>query len=197
MEKMSDNERIEEGQILGRAIVEMMGAPKEHLEKTIRDYAENMKGDLGMELINVDYSDPQLQENGKLYVMFADMEIWFKDVEKVVEFCFDSLPSSIEILKPSEIRFRTNTLSGLLNDLQARLHKVDMALKTFKSDQEAAAITFKTLVDNFMSHAIKSGKKTAEEIAEAMGIEKDKAEKWLDGLAEKKIINKKDNIYSI
>ena len=48
-----------------------------------------------------------------------------------------------------------------------------------------------------MAYAVKTGKKTPKEVAETVGIDKEKAEKWLDQMVEKKIINKKDNIYSI
>jgi hypothetical protein len=81
--------------------------------------------------------------------------------------------------------------------LQAKLHKLDSRLKKYITDQQAGGEKFKIVVNNFMVYSIQTGKNTTNQIAEIIGIDKEIAEKWLDDMVEKKIINKKDNIYSI
>jgi hypothetical protein len=209
IQEKSDSERILEGQILVRAIIEMLGAPKEHIEKTMSDYIESLKQVKKYKIIKTFISEAVEQENkkdspseklthgAKLYSTFAELEIWFKDVEKLLEFCFDSLPSSIEIIEPETFKLRGSDFSGMLNDLQAKLHKLDMAFKMNNADKHAAAVTFTTLINNFIVYCLKTGKQTVEEITEVIGIDAEKLEKILDDLAEKKVIHKKGNNYSI
>ncbi len=202
----TDSERIEEGQLLVRTIIEMLGGPKEHIEETMEAYVEEMGKNADYEIVKKYISKAEEQEGSeklkeskgkKLYSLYVEMEIWFKNVDKIIAFCFDSLPSSVEILEPETLTIKNNELSGLLNDLQAKLHKLDMALKTYKTDTRAAAMIFRTLTTNFINYCLQTGKQTPEEIAEITGIENEKVKKLLDELAEKKVIHKKDNTYSL
>lgn len=196
MEKKPKSDRIQEGQLLVRTIIEMLGAPKEHIEKTMKDYVEKLKEDHDLEIVSVFYSKPEPQKE-KLFSLYAELEVWMKDVEKLMAFCFDSLPSSIEILEPGEFKFKSNKFSGMINDLQAKIHKLDAHLKRFITDQQAGAQKFKQVVNNFIVFCIKAGKSSPDEIAKELGIDKARAVKWLDDMAEKKIIHKKNNTYSI
>ncbi|MFT4297792.1 MAG: hypothetical protein ACMXX5_01230 [Candidatus Woesearchaeota archaeon] len=205
--ELSTTERIAEGQILVRAIIEMLGAPKEHIEKTLKDYIESIKQSKNFTIIKTEISEAveqdknpsteQLAPNAKLFSTFAEMEIWFKDVGKLVEFCFDSLPSSVEIIEPESFKFKASEFAGLLNDLQAKLHKLDMAFKMNNADKQAMGNTFRTIITNFISYGLKTGKQTSKDLSDITGIEESKILKMLDELAEKKVIHKKGNIYSI
>lgn len=196
-EKKSDSERLEEGQILTRIILEMLGGPKNHIEKTMVDYVESIKNHADYDIIKEYISDSNEQEDKKLFSLYAELEIWFKDAEKLLAFCFDSLPSSIEIIEPEEFKFKSNQFAGLLNDLQAKLHFLDMSLKNHKADKTAAAHTFKTLTENFIGYCLKNGMNDAKEIAKTIGIAEDKTIKMLDDLASKSIIKKDNNKYSL
>lgn len=204
----SDSQRLEEGQLLVRVILEMLGAPKEHIEATMKSYIESLKESNDYEIIKTYISeaeeqeekiDPKLKKDStqKLYSAYAELEIWFKKTERLIAFCFDCLPSSVEILEPTQLKFNANEFSGLLNDLQAKLHKVDMAFKRTNADIKAASIVFKTLITNFIGHCLRTGKNNAEEISKVTGIEKERIQKIIDELVEKKIILKKDDTYSL
>ena len=43
------------------------------------------------------------------------------------------MPSSLEILEPKGLRLETNQFAGLINDLLARLHQIDMVLKGLRA----------------------------------------------------------------
>jgi hypothetical protein len=195
-EKLSDREKIEQGQLLVRTIIEILGSPKEHIMQTIKDYVKALKNDSRMEIIKEHYADAEEQKD-KFYSTYAELEIWFKDTEKLVAFCFDSLPSSIEIIEPETLRIQSTRLSGLLNDLQAKLHRVDTTLKKLLTDQTVGSEKFRQVVNNFIMYSISKGNNTADLISNVVGVDKEKTEKWINEMVEKKIINKKDNIYSI
>ena len=68
-------------------------------------------------------------EDKPLYSSFAELEIEFDILESVVGFCFDYMPSSIEILEPSELKLNAVNVSELFNELMARLHNNEMLLR--------------------------------------------------------------------
>ena len=196
-EVKSDSQRIAEGQILVRTILEMLGAPKEHIESTMKGYVDNLKEGKDYEIVKEFISNTKEQKEKKMFSIYAELEIWFKDVDTIIGFCFDSLPSSVEIIEPQQISFKSNGFSGLLNDLQAKLHKLDLAYKTYKTDLQATSAIFETIVKNFIGYCLKTGKNDIDDIAKETGIEKERLQKLLDQLAEKKVIHKKDNNYSL
>ena len=102
------------GEIHVRTILEMMGAPKEYIEKTLKDYIEKLKKDLN--IVKEDYEEAK--EQGKMFSAFCELEIKFKDILELLDFCFEALPSSIEILSPENLSYKSNDFTDFLNDLQ-------------------------------------------------------------------------------
>lgn len=198
VEKITDSERLEEGQVLVRTIIEMLGAPKDHIVATMKNYVEAQKSSDNFEIIKEYFSEPEEteKEGQKLYSIYAELEIWFKDISKLVEFCFDALPSSIEILEPSKVAFQSMELSGLLNDLQAKLHKLDMVFKNNNASQQVAAQTFNTLITNFIGFCLEKGENTPEKVSLKVGLAPEKVQKILDELVEKGIVTKEGENYS-
>lgn len=198
MEKLKDSERIEDGQILVRTIIEMLGAPKDHIVNTMKNYVEAQKSNENYEIVKEYFSEPQDQEKEgqMLYSVYAELEIWFKSVEKVVDFCFDALPSSIEILEPSTVSFQSMEFSGLLNDLQAKLHKLDMVFKNNNAKEQVIAKTFNTLITNFIGYCLENGEDTAAKVSQKVGMAPDKVQKILDDLTEKGLVTKKGDSYT-
>jgi len=198
MEKLTDSERIEEGQVLVRTIIEMLGAPKEHIEKTMKNYIEAQKSSENFEIVKEYFSDSKEQEKDgqKLYSVYAELEIWFKSVEKLVDFCFDSMPSSIEILEPESVKFQAMELSGLLNDLQAKLHKLDMVFKNNNAKEQVVASTFNSLIINFIGFCLDNSINTPKKVSEKVGMAPEKVKNILEDLTKKGILVKDGETYS-
>ena len=115
-----------------KIIMEILGKPKEHVEKTVRMYVDKIKNDPELTVINTEFADPKEKED--LWAIFAEMDMVIKGIPKLIAFCFDYMPSSIEIIKPEEFAMKKSTIENFINDLQARLHQVDMVVK--KQDNE-------------------------------------------------------------
>jgi len=164
----TDRERIEQGKVLGRFIIEILGAPKEHIEKTLREYVQKLKEDTDLEVVKEEYAPAEPRD--KLFTAFVELEIWLKDIYKLIEFCFDAMPSSVEIIEPESFNIKSNQLSGLLNDLQARIHAVDMALKKLKAYNKWLEKNSNTLVRNIVLLALKDKSKSLKELSTSVGI---------------------------
>ena len=80
----------------------------------------------------VKVSDKQ-PENIKFFSVITEVEISVENIEKLIGFCFDFMPSSIDVLEPSKLEIDARDINGFVNDLTARLHKYDMFLKNLKA----------------------------------------------------------------
>lgn len=130
-------------------VVEVLGSPKEHVEKAMKAIIEKLENDKSLRLISQTIYKAEEQElkegdkellqkvpqgkkleEEKLWSTFADIELE-TTLDKLSHLCFDYMPSSIEILEPEELRIKTIEVTNLLNDLQATLHKLDRMVKDF------------------------------------------------------------------
>jgi hypothetical protein len=93
---------------------------------------ENIKKIKDLEVIDTTIAPAEQIE--KLFSTFAEIEINFKELAQIIGFCFDFMPSSIEILEPSELKIDNIKANGLINDLIARLHRYDMFLKNLHAE---------------------------------------------------------------
>ncbi len=72
----------------------------------------------------------QTEKTGDLFVTFAEVEFLTTTLDRLMELCFQYMPSSLEVVEPSEFRFSLNDANAMLNVLLARLHKYDEIAKT-------------------------------------------------------------------
>src|SRR3989338_9491818 len=114
----------EHAHIRCRTIIEVLGKPKEHVENAIKEYIEHIKEDSELVILNEDYSE--IKEQGPLWSKFVELELVIKGTKKLISFYFEYMPSSLEVVKPEHFIMTNPELSNFLNDLQARLHSVDM-----------------------------------------------------------------------
>ena len=119
-----------------RAIIEIAGFPKEHIEETMVKVVEKLKQDFKVSKQEV-YEAVALKDKMEgFWSTFCEVEISFKNVNELVIFCFEYMPSSIEILTPEEIKFKGNEFNSIFNDLLSRLHQYDMIVKNLTASNE-------------------------------------------------------------
>jgi len=186
---MADNETEAPGNILVRTIIEMLGAPKEHIEKTLKDYVEKLKTDKEFSIVKEEIVPAKEQD--KLFSVFAELDIRFKTAQQLVDFCFDSMPSSVEIIEPSQLTLSAGALSDTLNDMQAKIHRNDMIVKTLKAKGSLVDKNAKSLLRNFVFFLIDDEPKTVEYISKKIGVKVEQITPFLKELTkEGKVIEK-------
>src|SRR3989338_11222855 len=99
-----------------RAIIEVLGKPQEYVERAIKEYVDHIKKDSELVILNEDYYETK--EQGKLWSQFVELDLVIKGTPKLISFCFEYMPSSLEVMKPEHIILTNNELSSFLNDLQ-------------------------------------------------------------------------------
>lgn len=178
MDKKEIKKKIDEGWLHTRLIVEMLGKPKEHLEQTMKQYIEKLKDDKDLILVKEEYSEPEDKEG--MFAEFVELEMLFRSIEVLTSFCFDYMPSSVEIIAPEKVSYVTRDVMAFLNDLQARLHTIDMKLKTVLQENTNLTHNAYTLLRNLILLSIRQGDKSVEELSEITGIKSEELIKFLD-----------------
>lgn len=176
-----------------RCIIEMLGAPKEHIETTLKDYVKSLKDNENLTVVKSNYAEAEPQ--GRLFSTFAELDIWIKDIPSLFGFCIDSLPSSIEILEPEEMNLQSKDFADLLNDLQAKLHALDMGLKNMNAKIQMLDTNSKVLAANLIGLALKDGPKAESELESLTGIPKPKLGEFLEELSTEGRVEKDGDLY--
>lgn len=119
-----------EKEIHAMMIIEVLGRPPEHLKIALETHIKKINNVKGCSLSSFNISDAKLVDKEKdMHSCFAEVEIKAENLSKVVELVFDFMPSSIEILEPSNIKFDAQQASMFLNDLSGKMHKYDNIAK--------------------------------------------------------------------
>lgn len=177
-----------------RVILEMLGKPKEHIENTLKSYVQKIKEDSSLMVVKEDFADSQEQDS--MWSTFVELEIVFKDIKKLLPFCFDYMPSSVEIIKPKDILILNHELSDFLNDLQAKLHNVDMIAKQLRAANTVLKKNLNTSLKNviLLSFSVKKNL-SLDEISKFSGIKKEELNPFLEQLIKEGRLIKEGNGY--
>lgn len=170
---------VEEGWIHTRILFQLVGYPKEHVEKTLKDYVITIGTEETIKIIKEDYTPAEKQD--KVYSSLAEVDMLVKDFETMTKICFDYMPASIEIMDPKELTFKRKDIKNWTNDLIAKLHEVAIISKELRMQNEAVIRNSTTLVRNAVLFAAKKGM-TLREIAAALGLTQNNVKPFADTL---------------
>ncbi len=194
-EKKEIKGKINEGKILTRIIIEIVGKPKEHIEKALKVVVEKIKEEKDIELVEEKTFDAEKQE--EMFNTFAELGILFNNMQALIEFCFDFMPSSIEILDPEKLSFDSNKFAGLINDLLAKLHQMNLKLVQINAEKRALKQNMLNMLKNTVMILLSIRNMPFEQLSKSSGINEKDLKPLLDSMVNEKIINLKEEIYSI
>ena len=113
-----------------RCIVEIVGGPKEHVEKAMGVVVGKLKEDKKIKIISDKVFDAKpLEGKHPLFSSFCELDFEVDTMKDLFGFCFDFMPSSVEIYDPTELRVKMEDVNNMFNELLSKLHQYDMALK--------------------------------------------------------------------
>ena len=119
-----------------KAIIEVAGFPKEHIEETMVKVADKIKKDFTVNKAEIFETVALKDKMEGFWSTFCEVDLSFKDINNLIIFCFEYMPSSIEIISPDELKFNNLEIGNVLNDLLARLHHYDMLVKNLTASNE-------------------------------------------------------------
>ena len=110
-------------------VIELVGSPKEHVEEVMKKIVDKVKESYKL----ADSKTFDAKQMDKLWAIFSELTIKFNKIEDLFGFCFDYMPSSVEIINPNKFIVNNTDINTLLNDLVGRLHEYDMMMKNLKA----------------------------------------------------------------
>ena len=188
-------EEVARGRIYARLVIEILGGPKEHIEKTMALVVKSLKEQDGVNVLKE--KTAEAVEQGQLFSVYTEVEAIFKDFDTMTGVCFDYMPSSIEIIEPSDFRTKSLDMSNLFNDLLARMHEVDMRLKNTNAENIILKKNASALLRNIILLSLRDGKKSVDEVSKQVGIPASQLEPFMNVFVEQKNITKEGDKYAI
>ena len=193
MDEKEIQKRIKNGAILVQVSFELIGSPKEHVEKTIKEYVTNLKNDALIKILNEDYGEPEQLEGG-LWSTFADTEMLMESLEKLVWLCVNFMPASIEITAPEKFMLSDKDMTLWLNDLISRLHEIAMSVRQTTTTDNMLVMSMNALIQNSMLLATENYHKP-KQIAERIGIAEEQLKPFFEALVKNGKLEKKREEY--
>jgi hypothetical protein len=178
-----------------KTILELVGRPKEFLQQKMNEYLEKIKEDRII-IISQNISEPIEQKEG-VWSVVCDIELVIKGLDNLVGFCIDYMPASVEIIKPEKFEFEERIFTGFINDILAKLHKVDIIAKQLGTENHILKENMTKIIFNNILVLIKLGMNKPEILSKLTGIEVNELKKFLDRLVEEKKIKESEGTYSI
>ncbi len=117
-----------------RVIVEVIGSPEDHVNSVMKSLVEKMKTRKELTVTKEEIFKAKKMEKQPLWSTFTEAEISFRGFQAILNFCFDFMPSSVEIISPESVACKQKELSDFVNDLIGRLHQYDMILKNIHAE---------------------------------------------------------------
>ncbi len=196
---------MDQGYLHTRVILEILGKPKEHIEQTMQEYVDKIAKNENIKIITKEVAEAKEQEvpsgtkeeSEKVWTTFAELEFLIKGISKLVGFCFDYMPSSIEILGPDNIVFNHHTITDFINDLQAKLHRMDAVLKNQNNENQFLKRNMHSMIQNLLLISLHGKKMNQETLSKITGIPEQGLQPFIENLLKENKIKKQEDLYCL
>jgi len=187
--------KVAEGKILTRVIIEIVGKPKEHVDKALRVVIDNIKEQKNIEIVEKKLFNAEKQE--EMFSAFTELGVLFKDIQALIGFCFDFMPSSVEILDPEKLSFNSNEFAGLINDLLSKIHQMNLKLVQNNTEKKVLEKNLVNVLKNTVMVLLNIKSMQLKQLSKNSGINEKELKLLLDSMIKEKIIDFKEKIYSL
>lgn len=118
-------------------IIEILGRPVEHLEKSLAELVDRMGADKGVSLLHKEiHKAKKVEKADNLWTTFAEIDLSFESLPLFFSAIMTYLPAHIEIYEPEISKMNAFELNEFANFVVARLHNYDALAKRMMSERE-------------------------------------------------------------
>lgn len=178
-----------------RAVIEVLGKPQEHVEESMKQYLSQLKEDKRFTIIHQESAEIKKQEKQDLWAVFAELEVKTQQLENLTIFCLDYMPSLMEIVEPKQLAFTDIEFSQFLNDLQTKLHQIDLLAKHVKIENDHLKRNLGGLLGNYIQILLKQNNFGSAQLSKLTGVSQDQLEDYMDKMMDEGKIDLKEGIY--
>lgn len=195
--EITDKERIEKGEVLVRAMLEVAGSPKEHIEKVIVKLVDKLEEQPYVSsLISEEiFEAAEHEEHKSVFTSVAEVEVWFKEKASLADFVFDFMPASVEVIEPEISEVKNNIFSNFCNEFSAKLHKTEMFVKNLNVQQQVLERRLNVLLRNFIMSQLFLSRRKLPELSKIIGIPEETLKSFMELLKNDGEIIEQDGVY--
>jgi hypothetical protein len=193
MDQKQIKSKIAEGYIYTRIILEVVGKPKNYVEETLKDYVKKIKEDKSYILVKESYEKAAKQD--ELFSAFSEMELLFEDADSILSFCFDFMPSSIEIVEPENITLNNSDFTGFVNDMLTRMHGLNTNVIQLSEANRFFIKNTAVLLRNFVVVLLSSNPMSIKEMTPYLGVKEEDIGKVVNVLVNEGKLKKQGDKY--
>ncbi|MFH1212270.1 MAG: hypothetical protein V1659_05085 [Candidatus Woesearchaeota archaeon] len=186
----------EQGWIRINTMFELLGSPKEHVEKVIKGYIEEIRKNKEFIIITKEEYGDTVEKEGGLWSVFAECEMIIKNLDTITWLCINFMPASIEIIEPTKFNIDARELVNWTNDLLSKLHEVGASTRQSTSERDMLLKNINALLRNFILSSLRSGPLAAEDISKYIGVPAKELLPLFDAMVKEKSIKKQGEKYS-
>ncbi len=118
-----------------RAIIEVLGKPESHIAEVMNKVIEKLKSEEGITLVKHEVTKPEVVKQ-KSFSVFAEVEVKIVSFTRLLNFCYDYLPTSVEVLDTEKVVLPVREFVNGLNDSLTRLHQYNLMVNNLLAKQE-------------------------------------------------------------
>ncbi|PIN71973.1 hypothetical protein COV21_03640 [Candidatus Woesearchaeota archaeon CG10_big_fil_rev_8_21_14_0_10_45_5] len=126
-----------------------------------------------------------------------ELDIRFRSIEGLFGFCIDFMPSSVDILEPEKIDYDSAELTRNVNDLMAKLHKIDSALKQVNVENELLQHNAMLLLRNNVIITLGEKKMNLKELSSRTGVPEEQLKNFLELWIKEGMLKSQDELYFV
>lgn len=188
--------KLQEGWIHVLVTFEIIGKPKDHVVKALKDFLVAIKKDKRFEFLE-EHVEPAVEADSGFFSTFAEVDMVAKDFESLTFLAFNFTPASIEVIEPASFKLSSRELQNWLNDMLSSLHAVSFQLKQQKTHLEHLKIQLQGLIENTIIMSLARGAKKLPELSKDTTLTEDTLKQLLPKIKESKKIVEKKGVYSL
>ncbi len=114
-------------------IIEVMGRPKKHLIKILKEISKEIGEEKEVKIINEKINEPvKVKDQKNLFTAFTEIEVEVDEPLSLVVLIFKYMPAHIEVIEPENFTLTNNGFGEVLNELTRRLHKYEELVKVLQ-----------------------------------------------------------------
>ncbi len=182
----------------GHAIMEVLGKPKEHVEKAVDLLIKKISDEKLLNISEVQkHSVEKVPDSETLFSTIFEFEIEFKDNEALFLFLLNYMPSSLEIYEPESLNLDLHSFNSLLTELLGTFHEFDKFVKTKVEENKLLNKKIDQLILNLVIVSLKDKPLSLEELEKITGIKKESLTPFLNLFVDRKILSFNEEKYSL
>jgi hypothetical protein len=113
-------------------MIEILGFPEDHLKEVVKQVVEKLKNENGIAVIQSEVHEPQVIQE-KFFSSFIEAEIKINDFNKLLHFCYEYLPSTIELLDVEKVTITNREFTIGINEMLQKIHNYNIIINNISN----------------------------------------------------------------